>query len=217
MGIATSWEAGEVSFSEISVQTAVRMGLLTYHPSVVVNPQSRYHDSIVARLSALYEDAFFPLDMATLARNCVNFVSRVQRCNRTAIPVANFLSAHPSIAEVWYPSMVSTTPIYERYRRATGGYGSLMSIIFRNPRSAMRFFDVLDVCKGASFGTNFTMAIPYIQQAHFDDQDRVESYGIPKHLVRLTVGLEDEGQILKTLTRALAEVEKLEEDSRNGE
>ena len=69
---------------------------------------------------------------------------------------------------------------------------------------------MLDLFKGTSFGTNFTLAIPYVQLAHYKDQDWAESYGIPKHLIRLSVGLESESQILKVVSQALMETEKYE-------
>jgi cystathionine gamma-synthase len=85
-----------------------------------------------------------------------------------------------------------------------------MSIIFREARSAIYFYDTIDVCKGTSFGTNFTLALPFVQLAHYHNLDRVESYGMPKHLIRLSVGLENEEQILKTISTALFVVEKSE-------
>lgn len=184
--------------------------------SVVVNPQSPFHDTITARLTALYEEANFPLDVMTLARNSADFVPRVQRCNLSALSVLNLLSAHQSIEEVYHPSIGSRKPIFDRYRRRWGGYGNLMCIIFRKSGSAARFYDTLDVCKGTSFGTNFTLAIPYVQFAHYREQDWVESYGVPKHLIRLSVGLESEDHLLKVISQALAEVDKLESTHQNG-
>lgn len=178
--------------------------------SVVVNPRSPYYETIIARLTALYEEANFPLDVVTLARNCADFVPRVHRCNLNTLSVLNLLSAHSSVEEVYHPLIGSRKPIYERYRRARGGYGNVLSIIFREPRSAIRFYDTLDVFKGTSFGTNFTLATPYVQLAHYHEQDWVESYGIPKHIIRLSVGLESEHQILKAVAEALAEVERSE-------
>ena len=173
-----------------------------------MNPQSPYHDTIISRLTALYEETNFPLDLATLAHNCADFVPRMHRCNLNALSVVNLLSEHPSVKEVYHPSTGPRKPLYERYRRARGGYGNLLSIVFRETHNAVRFYDSLDLFKGTSFGTNFSLAIPYVQLAHYKEQDWVESYGIPKHLVRLSVVLESEEQILKVITQALAETEK---------
>ncbi|RFU29334.1 hypothetical protein B7463_g7019, partial [Scytalidium lignicola] len=183
--------------------------------SIVLNQQSRYHDLIHSTLAAEYEDTCFPLDLVALRQNSLDFVQRSHRSNHSGKLVAELLAAHPSVVRLNYPSMGSTAQLYERYRRRNGGYGHLMSIIFRNQEAASCFYDSLDACKGTSFGTNFTLAIPYVQLAHYHEQDWVESYGVPRHIVRLSVGLEDPGEILKTVARALAEVEKIDQPVAN--
>lgn len=165
---------------------------------------------MIAKLAELYEGAGFPPDVIKLAQNCTDFVDRVHQCNSSALAVVNLLSPHPAIQEVWHPSTAARRPAYEGYRRAKGGYGNLLSIIFRDPRSAIVFYDSLDVCKGTSFGTNFTLAVPFIQLYPFAEQDFIESYGIPKHLIRLCVGLESVARIVEVIAAALLEVEKIE-------
>ncbi|KAI9926379.1 hypothetical protein ASPWEDRAFT_32211 [Aspergillus wentii DTO 134E9] len=178
--------------------------------SVVVNPDSRHHDAIHAGLVADYEDAVFPLDAITLAHNSADFEERTQRCNHSALAIATMLSSHPSIQHVNYPTMVSSAPLYELYRRRDGGYGFLLSMVFRQPESAICFYDALDVCKGPSIGTNFTLAIPYSQLAHFRELDWAESYGVLKHIVRISVGMEEQKEVLDRISQALVEVERFE-------
>lgn len=57
--------------------------------------------------------------------------------------------------------------------------------------------------KGPSIGTNFSLALPYAQLSHVFDLDWAESQGIPKHIVRLSVGLESEDELVKCVSRAL--------------
>ena len=106
--------------------------------------------------------------------------------------------------------MVPSAALYERYRRPDGGYGSLISIVFRNPESAVRFYDAIDLCKGPSFGTNFTLVLPYSQLAHAFELDWAESQGMPKHIVRISVGLEDKSVLIRKFEQALEEVEAFE-------
>lgn len=178
--------------------------------SLVLNPRSRFYERIHTKLSENYQDLIYPLDAKVLLENCIDFPLRVQTASRNAVTIANYLRHHPSIATVNYPTMVATTSLYERYRRPGGGYGSLISIIFRHPDSAMRFYDQIDVCKGPSFGTNFTLVLPYSQLAHAFELDWAESRGMPKHIIRVSVGLEEEHVLLARFDQALKEVEKLE-------
>ena len=189
--------------------------MLTSLSSVVVNPKSPYHQEVTSSLARMHEEANFPFDVMTLAKNCSDLVPRVHRCNSSTLAVISLLSAHPSIQEVYHPSM-TTRSTYERYRRTTGGYGNLLSIIFREPCSAVLFYDALDVCKGTSFGTNFTLAVPFIQLYPVEEQEWIASYGIPKHLIRLSVGLEDEVEIVSRVNAALRKVEGYEDARSDG-
>ncbi|GIC87442.1 uncharacterized protein Aud_003826 [Aspergillus udagawae] len=175
--------------------------------SVIINPQSRFYDAIHARLTATWEDTLFPGDVSVLAANCTDFVERVRYCSRSALAVAVLLSQHPSVAKVHYPPLVPTRHLYERYRRRNGGYGYVLSIIFHDPQSAVAFYDALDVCKGTSIGANFTLAVPYAQLAHFRELDLAEANGVPRHIVRISVGVDDTEKLLDRVRKALVAVE----------
>ncbi|KAK5994563.1 putative cystathionine gamma-synthase [Cladobotryum mycophilum] len=184
---------------------------------LVINPSSRHHGMLHAAVSAKYDNIYFPPDVATLRENCKNIHWRVRRCNKNALPLVNLLKAHPSVAQVNHPSIGPTAPIYKSLVRKDGGYGNVLSIIFKDSRSAEHFYNVLDVCKGSSLGTNFTLAIPYVQLANYWDREKVPKYGVPQHIIRVSVGLEDSQQLVKVMTTALKEVEKFEsKDGVNG-
>jgi len=68
---------------------------------------------------------------------------------------------------------------------------------------AKNFYDSLKVSKGPSLGTIFTLVCPYVLLAHYDELDWAESFGIPSHLIRVSVGLEVQDQLWKTLSEAL--------------
>ena len=178
--------------------------------SVVLNAESPLYDLLNTKLSSTHEDLLFPLDAEVLSQNCLDFRFRVQLASSTALTLANYLRNRDSILQVNYPTMVATAALYERYRRSSGGYGSLISIVFRNPESAVLFYDTIDLKKGPSFGNNFTLVLPYSQLAHAFELDWAESQGMPKHILRISVGLEDEGVLIKKFDEALEAVEAFE-------
>ena len=53
------------------------------------------------------------------------------------------------------------------------------------------FYDALDVAKGPSLGTNFTLVCPYTLLAHYHELDFALSYNVPPNLIRIAVGLEN--------------------------
>ena len=86
-----------------------------------------------------------------------------------------------------------------------GGYGCLLSFELKGGlNKAKKFYDSLQVSKGPSLGTKFTLVCPYVLLAHYDELDWAESFGIPSHLIRVSVGLEDQDQLWKTFSEALS-------------
>ncbi|RFN43580.1 cys/met metabolism, pyridoxal phosphate-dependent enzyme [Fusarium flagelliforme] len=176
--------------------------------SVVVNPNSPHHDNILRHLRVQYENVCcFPGDMTALKRNSTNMVDRVRTANINAMAVVDLLRDHPLIVQLNHPSQGPTFSSYERHRRINGGYGNILSVVFHCPEAARVFYDTLDVCKGSSFGTNFTLVIPYVQLACYWTQDKCEKYGLPRHILRISVGLEDRDEICSKMLIALAAVE----------
>lgn len=86
----------------------------------------------------------------------------------------------------------------------------MISLVFKSFDSAIRFYDTIDLCKGPSIGANFTLVLPYSQLAHACELDWAESHGIAKHIMRISVGLEDERALISKFDRALQEVKALE-------
>lgn len=153
----------------------------------------------------------FPKDIAVLKQNSINMVERVKKANENTLIVIDRFENHPSVAYVNYPSRPAAIQNYERHRRKNGGYGNAFSVVFHNPESAQYFYDNLDVCKGPSFGTNFTLAIPFVQLAVYNVREKLEKYDLPKHVIRISVGLENSRQICSKMEEALAKVVRFEQ------
>ncbi|KAH8820749.1 cystathionine beta-lyase [Xylogone sp. PMI_703] len=178
--------------------------------SLIVNPNSRHYARLLSLLSRDFEDLYFPLDAKAIAQNSSDFIDRIHKCNDTALQTAKLLASHPAIESVNYPTMVPTAHLFERYRRPSGGYGYMLSIVFREPESAILFYDNLDVWKGPSVGLNSSIAVPYSALAHAKEQDWAASHGVPPHIVRLSIGLEDYSDLESRIKQALRRVEERE-------
>ena len=172
--------------------------------SAVLNPQSRYYSQIKATMEVDYEDNYWPEDAIFMERNSRDFVSRIQRINSSAEAICDTLKASPIVNEVFYPKHSPTRPFYDYCRNKNGGYGGLLSVTFKTTKQAVTFFDKLDTAKGPSLGTNFTLSSPYVILAHYTELDWVKQFGVDPDLVRISVGLEDSGDLCAKVHRALA-------------
>ena len=123
--------------------------------------------------------------------------------------------------EIFYPKWI-TPENYEACRlgsptqapqskavspKRDGGYGGLFSVTFTSDLASEVFFDALRCEKGPSLGTNFTLACPYTILAHYTELDWAAGYGVEAGLVRVSVGLEEEGVLIAWFSEALKKAE----------
>lgn len=176
--------------------------------SIVLNPRSAHFHELQNTLSRHYVDTYFPLDILVMEKNSADFESRVLAANRNAEHVADILRGHPTVARVFYPKGNTTQDLYDKYRRPGRGYGYLLSIEFINPQAAIAFHDNLDVAKGPSLGTNFTLCCAYALFAHYSELDWAAKFGVLEHLVRISVGIEPVDVLNSVVLEALSAAEK---------
>ena len=124
-------------------------------------------------MKSLYVDLYFSSDAVIMERNSRDFPTRVKAINSRAQELVFLLKSHPVVKQVYHPSVCSTKPLYEHCKRSSGGYGYLLSIDFKSAAAARRFYDCLDISRGPSLGTNFSLACPFSLFAHFKELDWV--------------------------------------------
>ena len=135
--------------------------------SLVVSPVSRHYKSIRKVLRAQFIDTYFPLDVLVMESNSRDFSKRVSAASDNAEIVVELLRQHASVREVFYPKGDSSQHIYDSFLRPGGKYGFLLSATFISPECAIAFHDALNVAKGPSLGTNFTLGCAYTLLAHY--------------------------------------------------
>jgi cystathionine gamma-synthase len=171
--------------------------------SLVLNRQRPFYGAIRAALLDEFEDLLWSEDAVVLERNSRDFVQRVQRINRTAESLCDWLRRHPAVGSVYYPKF-ETPENYRAFLRAGGGYGGLLSIVLREPHHAPAVFDALEISKGPNLGCNFTLCCPFTLLAHYQELDFAERCGISRYLLRVAVGLEEPEWLIERFHRALA-------------
>lgn len=171
--------------------------------SVVVNPQSKLYQPMQRILAEQFVDTYWPQDVLVMEKNSADFESRVIIASQNAERIADMLRSHPTVAEVFYPKGNLTQNIYDKYKRGSRGYGYLLSIQFVQPAAAIAFHDALDVAKGPSLGTNFTLCCAYTLFAHYSELEWAAKFGVVEHLVRISVGLESKESLDSLVQRAL--------------
>lgn len=140
-------------------------------------------------------------DAEVLLSNLATYSKRNKLINQNGADLADWLSRHPAVAEVWHPSL-TTRDAYDVLRRKQGGYGGLISVVLKNSKKTPKVYDALRFCKGPSFGTPFTLVCAYPMLAHYHELDWAEDCGIPRHLLRISCGLEPLSKLTAVLEEA---------------
>jgi cystathionine gamma-synthase len=171
--------------------------------SVVLNNESPFVDHFKAVFERLYEDCLWGDDAVCLAENSRSFVPRMKRMNETAEAVCEVLTNHPKVERIYYPK-VTAAGCYRQLMKDGAGYGAMFSMLVKDPeRNAARVFDQLEISKGPSLGTSYSLCCPYTILAHYHELERVEGYGVSPYLIRVAIGLEDADDLIDRFERAL--------------
>jgi cystathionine gamma-synthase len=178
--------------------------------SIILNTNGRYYKQIKSAMGDVFEDTYWPEDVVFMERNSRDFLNRVDRISTNAEAICATLRKHRSVKDIFYPKYNPSKHHYDEYRLANRGYGGLLSIVFHSRQQAEVFYDSMEIAKGPSLGTNFTLCSPYVLLAHYQELPWAAQFGVPADLVRISVGLEDTDVLRSTFDRALEATETLQ-------
>jgi len=171
--------------------------------ALICNPRSPYYAELKALVQAAHEELLWGGDAVLISSQARTFPERLREHNRNGLFIAEKLRTHPGVDRVWYPKW-EFSEAYEAVRRPDGGYGSLVTFLMKDAeRVSPRVFDAMQICKGPSLGTVFTLACPFTLLAHYTELEWAEACGVPRNLIRLSVGLEDPSELWRRLEVAL--------------
>ena len=176
--------------------------------SMVLNTQSRMYTELKQTVDKEYEDNYWAEDAVFMERNSRDFISRIERVNVNADAITTAVQECRILKQLYYPKYSETKSNYDACQNPSGGYGGLLSVTFQRPEQAMAFFDSLEVQKGPSLGTNFTLACPFTILAHYGELDWTSKWGVPTDLVRISVGLEETSELVACVRHALMAAEE---------
>ena len=135
-------------------------------------------------------------DAEVLISNIKGYAGRMRTINSNGRKLAEWLNSHPAVDKVWYAGLQQRDN-YDLIKRDKGGYGGLISFVLANPKRTSRVYDALQLNKGPSFGTPFTLVCPYVMLAHYHETEWTDACGVPTQLLRVSCGLESFDQIKK--------------------
>jgi len=130
---------------------------------------------------------------------------RMDRHCSNALALARFLEAHPGIAKVHYPGLAN----HPQHARATalfkGRYGGLLGLELADGIDCFDFLNRLRIVLMAThLGDTRSLALPAAHTIYYEmGPERRKQMGIADSLIRVSVGIEDEADLLHDFDQAL--------------
>ena len=166
------------------------------------------HFEPVRALSRIYGPILGPFECYLTMRGIKTFPLRFERQNRNAIAVAQHLSSHPKVENVYFPGLPSHPDQSTTARLLpAGNFGAMVSfeIAGADKQAVFQFFDKLKmIVPATSLGDVHTMALYPAIASHRDIPPKQRArLGIRDNLIRVSVGIEGIEDILADLDHAL--------------
>ncbi len=146
-----------------------------------------------------------PMAAFLMIRGMKTLALRVERQNASALTIARWLEAQPAVAAVYYPGLESH-PQHEIAQRQMRGFGGVLSFMLKGGFEAVkRVLPGLRLARrAANLGSIETVAGPPATTSHVECTPEERALmGIPEGLIRYSVGIEDPGDLMADLARAL--------------
>lgn len=139
-----------------------------------------------------------PFEAWLLIRGMRTLPLRVERMSQNALALATHLKAHDAVEDVFYPGLPHHPGHDIARRQMTGGFGSLVSVLVKG--GAAEALAVVGKLTLFLRATSLGGVESLVEHRH-----TIEPHtGIPENLIRISVGIEDIGDLIADWDQALS-------------
>ncbi|MDY7396529.1 cystathionine gamma-synthase [Aureibaculum sp. 2210JD6-5] len=147
-----------------------------------------------------------PQDSFLALRGIKTLHLRMQRHSENGLAVAEYLSSHPKVSEVFYPGLHSNKN-YAIAKKQMKSFGGMVSFKLKNENKSATFkilesFKVFTLAESLGGVESLVNHPETMTHASIPETER-EKIGITTNLIRLSVGIEDIDDLLEDLKNAL--------------
>ncbi|MFT5777065.1 methionine gamma-lyase [Hyphomonas sp.] len=171
----------------------------------VCGPAEAIHEIRMVGVKDMTGSVMSPFNAMLVMRGLKTLQLRMARHCESGLKVAEWLEAQAGVAAVYYPGLASH-PQHDLAKRQMPGFGGMIAFELEGGYDAgMAMMNRLKlICRAVSLGDAETLIQHPASMTHstYTPEER-HAHGISDGLVRLSVGLEDVGDLLDDLAQAL--------------
>ena len=149
-----------------------------------------------------------PFDSWLILRGIKTLGIRMEKAQKNAIEIANWLKEQKPVTKVIYPGLPEH-PGYEIMKKQARGFGAMLTFQLESKEFALAVLEKVRMIKFAeSLGGVETLITYPTTQTHSDVPKEIrEKNGITESTLRLSVGIEDVKDLLDELNKVFREIE----------
>ena len=159
-------------------------------------------------VSLVSENVISPFEgeVKRLGYEILEYENRVRKISENTTLLYNFLKKQPKVLEIKSVFHEASSENFSKIQNGNNVPG-LLSVVF--DKDLAFYYDKLQVAKGPSLGTEFTLAMPYVYLAHYEylksesGLNKLSELGINLNLLRISVGTEPIENIIKAFQLVL--------------
>lgn len=149
-----------------------------------------------------------PFHCYLLSRSLKTLEIRILKAQANAMEIARFLANHPKVTRVFYPGLWNAAD-RELALKQMKGWGAMLTFeVIGGLEGASVVFDNLNLIirAGSLGGIETTISIPVLMSHHHLNDEELKERDITPGMLRLSVGIEDSGDLENDLKQALDKV-----------
>lgn len=175
--------------------------------AIILNSNSK-----ISHISAeffKYTDMPYIKDLQRMAYEIKDYKTRMRKVSSNTKKLVEYFKSSPIIDKIFYCLSDENKTNYKNLMIDEDSWVGIVSVTFK--KEFEKIYDNLNIAKGPSLGTEFTLLMPYTYLAHYDYLQTVQGLeflnkiGLPKDLLRISVGIEPIEELIAEFKR----VEKL--------
>jgi len=166
-----------------------------------IHEKLRFHQNAVGAVLS-------PFDSWLVMRGIKTLAVRMEKHQQNAKAIAEYLEDHPKVEKVYYPGLTSH-PQHELAKKQMKGFGGMVSVEIKGGlKEAIKFVESLEIFALAESlgGVESLVEIPALMTHAGIPKEEREKTGIKDSLVRLSVGIEDEEDLILDIDNALKKI-----------
>ncbi|MEN8718543.1 MAG: PLP-dependent transferase [Sulfurovum sp.] len=171
--------------------------------TVILNKNSKI--SHISEEFFKHPDTPYIKDIQRLALEIQDYEARIKTISSNTEKLVQYLQTSPIIDKIYSCQSKENQENFLKIAKNHDDYVGVISITFT--KDFQKIYDEFNFAKGPSLGTEFTLLMPYTYLAHYDylqtqeGREFLNKIGLPKDLLRISVGTENIEDIINEFKR----------------